>query len=351
MVLAWAFWVLAVAPVAEEEPPPTPVVQLEWTAPPECPTREEVQAQIVELVGRPLGQDSTRILDVQGVIVAAPGSYTLSLRSQHPDGVVEERELSATVCRDLGEPAAVVVAIAVEGPVQGGADAPSTDVDPSPPQEMVAEAPALNPVTNTLPLSTESLPSPGVDDERAPMRRWRPRQPQPAPTSDGLTRFVVGVSGGLTGGSLPRVGPMVQGSVGLLRPGLRLDLVVAHAFRRTLSRGTDGSDFALTVVRPELCVRPGRAKWRIPVCAGPELGVLRAWGGRVASPNSAIRLWMAIAAGTGLVWAPHHVVALRLRGEAVVAPVRRGFTIDGLTVYTTGVFGGRASLGIEIRLP
>jgi len=346
------------APAVEPQPPPTPTVRLDWTAPSECPTREEVEAQIAELVGRPLGEDPNRILDVRGVIVAGHGGYTLSVRTQHPDGAVEAREFSAKACRELGEPAAVVVAIAVGDPPPDHVHARAKD-PPTAREPVVAPAPPTTPaVAPTSPPPTvlpnsDTSPAASSERESAPLRRWSPRQPEPvAPwSSDGRTRLVVGVSGGLAGGSLPRLGAMMQGSLGVLRPALRFDFVVAHAFRRELSRAGSTADFALTVARPELCARPGGGDWRVPLCAGPEFGVLRARGTTTSPSTEVTRLWMALVAGPGLVWAPHPVLAFRLRAELVVSPARRGFTIDTQPLFTTRAVGGRGTLGLEIWLP
>ena len=64
---------------------------------------------------------------------------------------------------------------------------------------------------------------------------------------------------------------------------------------------------------------------------------------------------MGAVVGPGLTWSPSPMVALRLSTDLIVALIRPGFDVRigdaPLVLYRAPAFGGRASLGIEIRLP
>src|SRR5688500_11310961 len=156
--IAWSLVVEPAEPVRE----PTPVVELRWAAPVECPDAEQVRAKVVELVGRPLAEDPRRVLRVEGTITHGDG-YELVLRIDAGEGA-NERRLAAPRCEELLEPAAVVVAVAVDPLIE--------------PPEVVPEAPAIaEPPQPVAPTPHAAAP---IDAEPAEPRP-RPRAQQHRP--------------------------------------------------------------------------------------------------------------------------------------------------------------------------
>lgn len=319
------------------ELPPTPAVAIEWSAPPGCPTAAAIEARIVELVGRRLGTDPSRVFAVTGTIAAQDSGFVLDLVLREPDGTEVSRRLEAQTCAELGEPAAVVVAIAVVPPDE---DSAPIVVPDAPPRAGAPPFPSGAPAT--IDAADPLLSGPTVNATRREPRRSSPRL---------RPRGVLGVLGGVAGGVLPSVGGALQATLGLSFEALRIDLVVTHEFRRRVTRERGGGMFDVTAVRPELCWTPGRGRWRIPLCGGPEVGVLRAGGFGVDVTRRVQHVWFAVAASAGVGVALHRFVALRLRTELVVAPMRREFTLDGAGLSTTGPIGARATLGVEAWFP
>jgi hypothetical protein len=339
--MSWLVGSLAalLGPAAPIPEPPTPVVALEWIAPPGCPDADAIEARIVELVGRPLGTDPTRVLGVTGTVTADANEFVLDLVLHPPDGGEVSRRLAAQTCAELAEPAAVVVAIAVV-PDAGADDTEGVVVPPSPRSPEVAsdEAHALAPLGPALEPAPRGRAT--TDRQRTPRVRRRVRP-----------RGVVGAYGGIAGGVLPSVGGALQADLGLAFPSLRIDLVVTHEFRRRIAGSRGGGLFDVTAVRPEICWTPGRGRWRFPLCAGPELGALRAGGFGVDVTRRVRHVWFALAAGAGVTASLHRFVGLRLRAELVASPLLREFTLDGARLSRTGPLGARATFGVETWFP
>jgi len=336
---------LAGGPASPEEPPPSPVVELAWTAPAECPDGQAVLDEIVRLVGRPLGQDPTRTLVATGrVDREADGGYHLVLELRLGDARAS-RELSTRSCGTLLEPAAVMVAVAVDprldAPAQDDdapASVPEAPAVPTPPPIAEREAGPARPqlVAAGEPEVLDELP-PSVPRARA---RARPRA-------------VIGVAGGMAVGAVPRVGASLKAGVGVLLPRLRIELEGVHLFRRRMPGPIAGTSAMLriTAARPVVCARLGGSRVEVPLCGGIELGVLRAEGLGVSEPAVRRHAWVAAHGSTGVAVRVLPWLALRLRAGVALGLLRREFTLLGASIATTGVADARLGMGVEVRLP
>jgi hypothetical protein len=346
----WLAGLVSSGPAPRE---PTPIVELTWSAPKSCPSRAAVLAKIESLVQRPLGQDPERTLVVTGKVTRARGKYSLALVVVDR-GAETARTFSAAKCRDLLEPAAVVVAVAVD-PVD---ETPPVDlIVPEPPAVIEPEeaVPESLPMPEPEPAAAriERAPSPApaiVEPTRAPTSATDERRPRRRRAPD--LKAIVGVRGGVDGGNLPGVGGVLEGSVGVLVGPARFEVAVLHLFERRRQRddGTGGT-FRVTAARPQGCFEPGVGRVAFPICGGVELGVLRAAGIGVQNRETVRAFWLGLVAGAGFVGAPLPWLALGLRGELVVTPLRREFTLENATIVTTGAVGGRGLAVIELRFP
>jgi hypothetical protein len=342
---------LVAAPLERE---PTPLVELTWAAPKSCPKRAEVLARIAALLERPLGQDPERVLVVTGRIRRTRGAYTLELRLVLGDES-STRTLSAPTCRELLEPAAVVVALAID-PVDAAPVEPLLIPEPPPATEIEAEPPAAEPVAPVTPEPVAPPIASQPDDEVAPMpatsRDDDMRGPGPRGPAFRRVKALLGVRGGVDGGNLPGVGGALEGSVGLLVGRARAEIAVVHLFERQQVRDDGGGgSFRMTAARPQACFEPGVWRFAFPLCGGIELGALRASGVGVQRRETARNFWLGLVAGAGFVGAPLPWLALGLRGELVIAPLRREYTLDADHLVTTGIAGGRGLAVVEVRLP
>jgi phenylpyruvate tautomerase PptA (4-oxalocrotonate tautomerase family) len=343
----WLAGVVALTLPARE---PTPVVELTWSAPKSCPKKAEVLAKITELVERPLGQDPERTLVVTGKVTRTKGKYALVLVVVDR-GAETTREFTAAKCRELLEPAAVVVAVAVDPVEQAPAEAL---IVPEPPATIEAEEVTPEPMPEAEPeVEVEAEPL-AVADAPSTSTSTSTSTSQPLPRrrrARGL-KAIVGVRGGVDGGNLPGVGGVLEGSVGVLVGPARFEVAVLHVFARRRERddGTGGT-FRVTAARPQGCFEPGVGRFAFPICGGVELGVMRAAGVGVERSETVRALWLGLVAGAGFVGAPLPWLALGVRAELVLTPLRREFTLDDDTLVTTGVAGGRGLAVIEVRLP
>jgi hypothetical protein len=330
----------------ETEARPSPVVELSWTAPAECPDREAVLAEIVRLVGRPLGQDPTRTLNASGRIDRRPdGGYRLELELLL-EGSHARRELDARSCDTLLVPAAVMVAVAVDPPTPDDTTQPlAVPEAPPPPPQPLGDA-------------EEPTPPRRIADARDP-QPTDPIPPRPTSAASGPRReperpqAVLGVAGGMAIGVVPRVGASLEGGVGVLLPRIRIELEGVHLFRRRVfgPLADTGGELRITAARPAACARLGGPRVEVPLCGGVELGVLRAEGFGISDPTIQRHSWLAILAASGLAVRLRPWLALRIRAGMALSLLRREFTLLGASVATTGVVDGRLGLGLEVRLP
>lgn len=99
-------------------------LDLAWSAPPECPTREVVLARLRSLAGDSLRGSRLR---AAGRIVPFNGRYRLTLTLRQGDAV-RERKMDAVSCDDLAGAAAVTLGLLLRRqPKGGGAAAPESD--------------------------------------------------------------------------------------------------------------------------------------------------------------------------------------------------------------------------------
>lgn len=333
----WIVWFVArlasSAPTPVDPPEPTPVVELSWEAPATCPDADDVRAAIVELVDRPLGGDRERTLRVRGVITQREGTFGLDLVVTSATGE-SSRSFTASRCDELVGPTAVVVALAVD---------PRIDLQPS---GVVPDPPAsAEPPTRVPPSAGRQAPPQRAANDVA-------RASPPERTRLALRpRAVIGARGGVDGGILPGAGGILEGSVGVLLLRARIELVVLHLFGRDHALDSGGGRFRTTAARLQGCWSPGIGPVDFPLCGGVELGELRGDGYGVRVGGSSRRLWLALVTGGGVAWAPLRQLALGVRGELVVAPLVRRFTLGNDPLFTTRVVGGRGLLTVEVRLP
>jgi hypothetical protein len=125
---------------AASDQPPAPEsvgipIELDWIAPPECPDRDAVRAEVLRLVGNAAA--STRHLTVHASIRPAEREgFVLSLKTDL-DGETGERTLSGVSCQSLSDAAALMLALILNPDIE---TAPSTPAQDSQTTEQPAEA-------------------------------------------------------------------------------------------------------------------------------------------------------------------------------------------------------------------
>jgi hypothetical protein len=305
---------------------PIPSVDLEWSAPADCPRREDVQARIRKLAGK---RKWTALPLRAEAIVVRKDDGRLRLRLVlHAGDMVGERNIEGSSCSALAGATAVVVALmfrsgglppSTEQPElsttgEQNPDGGTTDQPASAPNQATQE-PKPSDVSPAKPTPVAKVPK-----SRSP-RRWR-----------GLAQLPLGVVS---------IGPLPTPSLGVaVAGGASFDqwrfLARGTAWLSQYSAGADEFEpFGARVRRTSLTLFACRSlfasRFEIAPCATVALAHLSARGeGTHIAPRTAQATW--VTAGLGL-HARFHVVSwlsLVLSGDGEIGTSRPEFVVDGV---------------------
>jgi hypothetical protein len=308
-----------------------PVVDIAWEAPPECGSRAEFVEQIEALLGRPLGQVGDPDLEVVGVIATEAADLVLVLEFRLP--VARVRELRASSCTELQDAAAVVLAVTID------------------PLVPLAETPTRPPEAEP---ATEPEPEPEPESEPEP----EPVEPSSsAPTSRRTGRelaLALRISGGIQYRALPTIAGGPSLALVVWRRALRVELVGAWWLTGTShvdAAPEVGATLSLGWVAPRVCGVASAGRVAFPLCAGIELGGMRAAAFGTADARTRTLAWIAPDFGGAVRVELSRPVALWFGLDGVIPLVRQIFTVAGLgEIHRTPPFVFQALLGLEIRL-
>ncbi len=338
LVVSAAITTTALSAKADETPAPaaTPLLDLAWSAPPECPDKDHVVAEVADLVGpRHPGQ---RPLTARGTISSRPSPRPYYALELVVGGEAKPRTMTGVDCARLASAAALVLALDIDpGALEREAPAPA-----APSGEEPAPPPAGVPPTAT------PTPTP----TRKPGRRRpvvHPRRPRPSFEATLGPRFVLDV------GSLPRETAAAGAAFSIAREALALEVQGTGYGRRFTTNGprngAGGAYVDLLSLAAHGCARSlvARVEWR--GCLGGELGREATRGISIAQPASSSSVWGAISAVFRARAWPDRVVSPTV-GVVVGTPVTAPrVVIDGFqTVFEPPVVFVRAFLGIEAKL-
>jgi hypothetical protein len=300
-----------------------PVVEISWDAPPECGLRDELVVRIETLLGRPLGHPGDPDLDVVGRVEVEADGLLLVLEFRQP--VARVRELRGRTCAELRDAAAVVLAVTVD-PLVPLAEEPEPEPEPEP--ELVTPEPEL--------VTPEPEPAP----ELAPPRTDR---------IDVLLRF----AGGIQYRALPTIAGGPSLALGLRWRALRAELVGSWWLTRAAHFEQPpevGATISLGWVATRVCGVPSTQRVSFPLCAGVELGGMRAAAFGIPAAATRTLPWIAAEFGGAVSLALPGPLALWIGVDGVIPLVRPGFTIAGLgELHRVPAFAVQTLLGLEIR--
>jgi hypothetical protein len=334
-------------------PPPRPIVT--WDAPPACPTAQDVEARVVQRLGRAVAMHELRM---QGTIVLERDMYVLNLAIVlERDGVIErtQRELSSTSCETLGEAAALVAARSIE-------ERHLTEPDETEPDETEIDETEID-ETEIDESSETDVPEPPPEAEtsvEAPAERGLPEAATPipierlAPSRPRAPEIVGALEGGLAIALLPDPTGVVGGRLHWLWRSWGLQLGGQWVTPQTVSRGVGAVRAQLGTADARGCglVRGGR--WALPLCAGFEVGAVRGDGRDVENARTRHGLWLAGIVSVGSWGWVHPRVGLGLRIDMTAAAVRPRFELRDPgpqhELFTPPVVGVRLLAGVQIRL-
>ena len=294
-----------------------------WRAPVDCPSIDEVRAEVARLLGGPVHLPGGQELKASAIVAHEP-TWSVSIQTDLA-GRSGRRSIEAASCQDLADATALILALVID-----------PTVVPTPPMR-----------------SKPSLPLPPL-----PPPPPVPVVPQPAPQKQPLPMdFLFGVQATGSQGTLPSVDLGVGGSVGVVARHVRVELRTTYGLRRdqiaTVATPADAygrfNFLASTLVA---CFNLGKEALAFGPCAGTEVGVVSAEGFGISKSYQVHRLWLAFGAGgyAAIALGRHVGVPLHLD---VLAPIRRPEFVfsDSVPnrVFQAPAIGVRASLGIELR--
>ena len=321
-MLGWSV-VLAAKLVAPVEAAP---VDLRWDAPASCPSSDDVLTMVQRFVSaapRPEGwraQAEARVQEVEG-------HFVLTLRMRFPEGEVW-RSIDGESCAVVAEGAALIVSVLLD------------------PQAVLAEIEATAD-------TREPLPSPAEPE---------PEAPAPAPIVEPVVvtaapapalRGTLGFAALAAFGVLPRFGfaPALSGGIerGALRAELRTTFDIPQS---AFVADTDGgARISLLGIAALGCYRPQWNAISLPICAGPELGWLRARGEGLQQTFTVHRLLVDLQASAALAYAVRPRLRLRAQIDGLVPITPHAFVVADLgEAHRTRPVATRMGLGLEIVL-
>ncbi|AKU96088.1 hypothetical protein AKJ09_02752 [Labilithrix luteola] len=232
---------------------------LAWDAPSTCPTRDEVDARVRELLA---GSQRKETAQANVVVTHRRETWTAEIRTRAFDAQ-GRRTLSAASCDRLASATALVIALTID---------PDLQVEPPAPPEPPPKPP--EPAT--------PAPSPAHDDDSSSLTMNGPRI--------GVRVAAVGGVGSL---------PSATGGVGLglslnLRP-WRFEAYGEGWLPRSETASSPegaGGDFSLLDVGVRGCVT-SNGRIFVGACAGIEVDRVHAQGFGITREDTASRLWLA----------------------------------------------------------
>ena len=305
---------------------PSAPIDLQWTAPTECPSDPEVEARVRDLVGPDVGLAGGATANV----VASGDRFAASITLRSDRGTTT-RSFAADSCEALADAVALVVAVGLD-PL-----AVSTVVREVAPT--IVAPPRVDPIA-----SIEEPVGPRV--EAPPPRRPAPRR-RP---SLGLRGFAHGTA---TLGILPDVGGLAGGGIALTLDRARLELAGHHEVGRLFTHPDapeSGALIGASAARLAACWTPSAARFIFPLCAGAEIGAMAARGRGISNPGPAVRaLWAAAVPHVRALWFPVRVFGFGLVLEMPIALTRPEFVIDDVAgpIVDLGRIGARVGLVFE----
>jgi hypothetical protein len=296
-------------------------LQIDWDAPAGCPDAAEVRARIDEFA-EPGGARRSGAI-VQGEVREDEGRWALTLMLDIPEGRAR-RTLDGDNCEVVTDAAALIVAVML---------------DPQTVLEDLVREPEAEP-------ALEEAPAPKPTPKTTP----RPTQPR-----ERKVRGIIGIAGTGTFEALPRFGGGLLATAGIDSRYVRAEAVTTYdapQLRLIDQEARAGAVFDVWTVGARGC---GVARVRtlvFPVCAGVELGSLRARGEGLDIGRRVSLLHARATVGGGLSWSATRWLELRaeVAGLITLSPWR--VVIDDLgEVHRSRPVGVRAALGFAAVFP
>jgi hypothetical protein len=279
-------------------------LRIVWEAPPACPTAEELEARIEALIAP--GGERMLVATVDAKVAKEALRWRASLEVTVPQGRTR-REVVGKTCEELTNAVALLVAVT-------------------------------------------------LDPTGARAKLWGDKDDPPKPPARATkVRGIVGIAGTGTFAALPRFGGGLLGSAGIDTRYVRAEAVATYEapqLRLLDSASGAGAVFDLWTVGARGC-GVGRVQTLVvPVCAGVEVGRLRARGEGLQAGRRVHLTHARVAVGVGLAWSATHWLEVRADVAGLVTMTPWRVVIEDLgELHRSRPVGVRAGLGFAALFP
>ena len=292
----------------------TGALTFSWQAPADCPSREDLRAEIARLLGGDIRVP--RDGDIKARAVVAHGqTWSLAIDTELA-GRPGHRSIEAASCQDLANATALIIALMIDPDAVAAHATPPKPI-PAPPSVQAGPAPAEQPRAVEYLAGIHVAGSYGT-----------------SPSVD------VGLGGGI-GLAGRRWRAELRGTYGLRREQKAMAAAPAGAYGR----------FGFTAATLAACFNLGRDGLAFGPCADYELGVISARGVGVSESLPAQTLWSALGAGADAAIRLGSHFSLPLHVD-VLARLRRTefvFKNEPGRVFQAPAVGVRIGLGVELH--
>lgn len=297
--------------------------QLTWDAPDECPSAQSVLERLKDLLGDTPAAWA-RYERVRVTMQRDAKSGWLLLLTLERGSDIQQRTLSAPRCEELGNAAAVALAIALG-------------------DEQASEEPAID----------WEEPAPAAAVNAASDRDEAARMPRPAPDAAPRVLIATGAEGVLDVRALGAAtfGVSLHADLRLARLGAGLYGVLLPGRSEAVGDGVNQSvDFALLAAGVRACYRVLGGRAHADTCGAFELGSLSADARGLVAASDTRDLWLATGLGVAFGWDLAPALALSARLEGLLPLVTESYVVnDNETVNTTPDVTLRAALGLAVQ--
>lgn len=318
-------------------------VAIDWKAPPECPTREQVRSDVLRLAGE---TETTESRARTTVLRESNGRWRVNI--QFVGAVEGTRTLTAQSCDSAARAAALVIALAVNPEAASRISQQLLETEPAPP-EVTPPPPA--PVEPTPP-----KPPPRASVPPAPVVLLRADIPGPREARWVWPQLVMpGLA--VEQALMPTTSYGVMGGVAFLFRRMRADLTLSYIPPRekelTALPGIS-SQFSLATASLRGCAAPWEGSLTLYGCLGLRGHFYRVTAVGLAPPSEASppQFIPGLSATGGLLatWPSRTFMSLAFRGDLVVAMSPPSFVIRPLTesVFKPNVLGAALEFALVI---
>jgi hypothetical protein len=315
----------------------TPVApEVVWRAPPGCPTEAAVRDRVASLLA---GTDGMAGAAVELTVEARVDGRWRLHAVWHGRTGEGERVLDADDCDALAEAAALLTAIAAQPSLAGVVPPPPPVADRS-----LAEAPPPRPAA--------AVPPPGD----VPAKESAPLPPPPSTTRPRARWGLLALGGGVAVGVLTTPMAVLRAAGGVR--GQRWSVALTQTFwlprdMPSAEASDIGGRMWLWAAGLRGCGIPVDGRVEVDLCAAVEAGAVTGRGiGALTQSVRQTSAWLALSGGPAAGFQLGARLRLTLGVDLLVVAVRPHFSVIGGGEVCCGArIGGRALLGVELRLP